>query len=236
MKTSEQIDKIAVALDAAHKELGPATAGGFNDFQRYRYATLADYKEAYGPVLQKHGLFIASSVSQATPLESRISAKGKTQQAILVFMDVRLIHKSGQWIEIQATGEAQDGEDKATYQAITGARKYGVAALLDMTTTDDPEAPANPAKGAKAGESGRKTANEKLGGKDDAPDPRLLNTTSARRVIMAACRKRGVPAPRIGDLVTEWCIGQGVDSFDRLSVNQRAELLAHVEGEGFNDG
>ena len=53
---------------------------------------------------------------------------------------MRLSHaESGEWIEIDIIGEGYDRGDKAVYKAITGARKYGLACLFDLVTTDDPE-------------------------------------------------------------------------------------------------
>ena len=73
-------------------------------------------------------------------IEGRHAKDGTPQHAYAVSIFLRLVHKSGQWIEVESIGEGQDRGDKSTYKALTGARKYGVAMLLGLITTDDPEA------------------------------------------------------------------------------------------------
>lgn len=54
---------------------------------------------------------------------------------------MRLIHSSGEWLEIPAYGEGEDAGDKALYKAITGGRKYGMSGLFctDSDDSDEPE-------------------------------------------------------------------------------------------------
>ena len=56
----------------------------------------------------------------------------------------------GQTEEADGYGEGVDSGDKAPYKAITGGRKYALASLLGLATSDDPErdqvTPEQPAK------------------------------------------------------------------------------------------
>lgn len=139
MKTSETFDKLAKALSAAQAEFKPVGKSGHNKFDRYNYAKLEDYVQAIGEVLAKHEFSIVTSVSGVERIGERKTQKGGTEYVIQVFLAVRLIHSSGQWIECNGYGEGQDRSDKAIYKAITGARKYALASMLGLATSDDPE-------------------------------------------------------------------------------------------------
>lgn len=140
MRTSEQIDKIAAALIEAKSKIGTVKMSGYNKFDKYPYATLNDYLSAVKPALTEHGLMIITGASEIVPQPPRTTNAGKTDNAVLVKLTLRLLHSSGQWIEIDQWGEGQDRGDKGTYQAVTGARKYGIANLLCLFTSEDPEA------------------------------------------------------------------------------------------------
>lgn len=139
MNASESQSKIAPALAKAQSQFKSVQKGGENTFDRYRYATLEDDVAAVGHVLADHGLCLLSSVEEVLPLEDRKTAKGGTEHAVRVRLSVRVLHESGEWVEATVWGEGQDRADKAVYKAITGARKYGLAAALNLATTDDPE-------------------------------------------------------------------------------------------------
>jgi hypothetical protein len=49
------------------------------------------------------------------------------------------MHISGESIEYIGYGEGQDRADKALYKAITGGKKYLIANIFNVPTTDDPE-------------------------------------------------------------------------------------------------
>lgn len=139
MQTSDSIDKISPALIEAQKEFSPVGKGGENKFDKYSYAKLEDYIKAAAPVLEKHKLAIVTGSNSLTVIEGRLNKDGKPKSAVSVGITLRLIHESGQWIEVESVGEGEDRGDKSTYKALTGARKYGVAMLLGLVTTDDPE-------------------------------------------------------------------------------------------------
>jgi hypothetical protein len=139
MQTSEQIDKLAPALVASHKAMRGVGKSGDNTFDRYKYAKLEDYYRVAKAAMYDNGLVMMESCDAIQPVEGRVSDKGKAQHACYVSLTLRIIHDSGQWIEVSARGEGQDRADKATYKAITGARKYAVAMAMNLVTTDDPE-------------------------------------------------------------------------------------------------
>lgn len=140
MLQSDSITNIAPAIVAAQAEFDDVSKGGENKFDKYKYAKLEDYIRAARPVLVKHGLAIITSATEVTALEDRFTSKEKAEHVCRVHITLTLIHTTGEWIKVEGWGEGQDRADKAVYKATTGARKYGVAMLLGLITTDDPEA------------------------------------------------------------------------------------------------
>lgn len=139
IRMSESVANIAVALDAIQRELKPIEKTGRNESQNYTYAKFENYVDGIKDILAQQGLMIISTVKEPKRLEPRPTKYGSLQYAVEVAIIVRLFHKSGEWIEIDCYGEGQDTGDKAIYKAITGARKYALACLLGLSTTDDPE-------------------------------------------------------------------------------------------------
>ena len=140
MRSSESIASIAPALILAQAEFRGVSKSGRNEYDRYDYANLEDYVRAVQPVLSAHGLSVLTSVSEVVTLPDRTTQKGGTEHAVRVHLAVRILHTSGEWMDADAWGEGQDRADKALYKAITGGRKYALASVLGLATTDDPEA------------------------------------------------------------------------------------------------
>lgn len=150
MRTSDSIDKIAPALLAARAAMKAIGKSGDNKFDKYRYANLLDYIEGTEGPLATNGLMVITGVPEVTNLETRVTKNGGNEYPVKARLEARVLHSSGQWIEIDGHGEGQDRGDKGLYKAITGGRKYVIACLFGLATTDDPEddkgekPPANP--------------------------------------------------------------------------------------------
>jgi hypothetical protein len=119
METSTSIAKIAPALAAFQKEIKPIKKDGINPHFHSRYATLDAIMDAIRPVMAKHDLAIVQS-QNAT----------------------RLIHTSGEWIEVVVDLAPASGTPQAYGSAMTYARRYGVSAILGLATEDDDDATA----------------------------------------------------------------------------------------------
>ena len=221
MRTSETIVNITKALHSAQSEFCAVPKGGRNAHHGYNYARLEDILGAVSPVLAKHDLSLISGTGNIQVLDGR---KGN---AVLANLSVRLLHTSGEWIEVDSCGEGQDQTDKSVYKAITGARKYGIACLLNLTTSDDPEATDN--NGKKTGRAADLNAQLGL----NKPNGQLVNAKSARAAIIAAWKAQGLPDHRMVE-VAGWLKERGAASIDSATLNQRAELLQLVESGHFN--
>lgn len=130
------MDAIYKALAAAQKDCSQVPKGGHNKFDNYDYARMEDYVATAQETLGKHGLAVICSIKST----DHITIEGsKTPYGARVEVEMTLLHESGQTLAITCRGEAFDRSDKAIFKAITGARKYGLAMLLNLGTCDDPE-------------------------------------------------------------------------------------------------
>ncbi len=128
------------ALAAARAEMSAVQKGGANKFDDYSYSTMGDYAKVIDGPLERHGLILFESITQREGIDGRKTSKG-TANACVVIVKGTLVHaESGESMEVESAGEGQHRADKATYIAITGARKYLRACLFNLVSTDDPEA------------------------------------------------------------------------------------------------
>ena len=139
MYQSESIVKLVPALIAAQKDMGTVHKSEKNKHYGYAYAALEDYLDVVSTALEKHGLCVVTSNPSAMQLADRQTKGGGTEHAVQVGLSMTLLHSSGEYIRIEVCGQAQDVGDKAIFQAITGARKYGFACMFNLVTSDDPE-------------------------------------------------------------------------------------------------
>lgn len=144
MRTSAEQDQIAPALVAAQAKFKAVGKSGRNTQQKYSYADLDDYLSTVRPILAEHGLALTGGVDGVEALPPRETRNGAQMIQVRAHVTLRLVHESGQWIECDAWGDGEDSNDKAIYKATTGGRKYAVASLLGLATTDDPEQDAPP--------------------------------------------------------------------------------------------
>jgi hypothetical protein len=131
---------LAAALVAAQAEAGRVAKSATNEFDRYTYATLDDFLDVAQEVLAKHKLAVMLRNTIVEALDDRTTSGGKVEHAVRVRVALELMHETGESLAFVCAGEGQDRGDKAIYKAITSARKYAMAGLLNLATTDDPEA------------------------------------------------------------------------------------------------
>jgi hypothetical protein len=129
MKQSDSIVNLAKALAAVQGKVAPIGKDATNPHFRNKYASLDAIMEAVRPLLAANGLSLVQGGG------APISNVDGTVTGVAV--ETMLLHTSGEYIASTITLPL----DKATAQAVGGAvtygRRYGVAALLALTTDED---------------------------------------------------------------------------------------------------
>jgi hypothetical protein len=122
VKSSETIEKLALALCAAQGEMGGAVKGSANPFFKSSYADLTSVIKAIKEPCFKNGL-------------SYVQLPHRDGNSIGVV--TRLIHTSGQWLEHEFTLPMVKGDPQAAGSAISYARRYALQALFSIPSVDD---------------------------------------------------------------------------------------------------
>lgn len=123
MLKSEQINELAKALAIAQTEIKVAKKDATNPFFKSEYATLESVSEACLPALNKQGI----AVTQLT----NASQDGSTQ------LITCLVHSSGQWIGSVYPVHPTKNDPQSLGSALTYARRYTLAAIAGVVTSDD---------------------------------------------------------------------------------------------------
>jgi len=122
MKSSEQVDKLAVALCKASGNIGAAVKGKENTFFNAKYADLGEVIKTFKGAILEEGL---------SYVQLPISSEGG------VGVVTRLLHVTGQWIEEEYTVPLKKQDPQAAGSAITYCRRYALAAMFGIPTVDD---------------------------------------------------------------------------------------------------
>ena len=136
--TSVETDKIYSALVAAQSEITDVPMRGRNPHFRSKYATLPDVLKVARPVLSKHGLAVISAP---------FAEEGKVFGTA-----VRIIHQSGQYIQMVGRVSATKGTAQELGSVCTYLRRYSLTGALNISgdEDDDGEAAEGRGKGKKA--------------------------------------------------------------------------------------
>ena len=122
MKSSESINELASALCAAQSEMGGAVKDSANPFFKSSYADLTSVIKAIKQPFADNGL----SYTQF-PVSNENG----------VGVSTRLMHISGQWLEMEYTLPTVKKDPQASGSAITYARRYALQSIAGIPTADD---------------------------------------------------------------------------------------------------
>jgi len=122
MKSSEQINELAAALCKAQGEMGGAVKDSANPFFKSSYADLTSVIKAIKQPFADNGL---SYTQFPINFEDRIG------------VETRLMHKSGQWLEMDYTLPTVKKDPQAAGAAITYARRYALQSMAGIPVADD---------------------------------------------------------------------------------------------------
>jgi len=122
MKSSESINELASALCAAQSQMGGAVKDSGNPFFKSSYADLTSVIKAIKQPFADNGL----SYTQF-PVSNENG----------VGVSTRLMHISGQWLEMEYTLPTVKKDPQASGSAITYARRYALQSIAGIPTADD---------------------------------------------------------------------------------------------------
>lgn len=122
MKSSELINELANALCNAQGQMGGAVKDSSNPFFKSSYADLTSVIKAIKQPFSDNGL----SYTQF-PVSSEHG----------VGVSTRLMHVSGQWLEMEYTLPIVKKDPQAAGSAITYARRYALQSIAGIPTADD---------------------------------------------------------------------------------------------------
>ena len=122
MKSSELINELAAALCKAQAEMGGAVKDSSNPFFKSSYADLTSVIKAIKQPFSDNGL---SYTQFPVTFEDRIGVV------------TRLMHNSGQWLEMDYTLPTVKKDPQAAGSAISYARRYALQSIAGIPTAED---------------------------------------------------------------------------------------------------
>ncbi len=142
MTSSETTATLCAALVAAQAGLKPIAKDGKNPAFRSRYATLDGIMETVRPALAAHGLAVVQGVVHPET--------GEGGRLVGIMVETRLVHTSGEWLASVVPVPVAKGDAHGLGSALSYGRRYGISALLALSTDEDDDgnaaAKAPPAK------------------------------------------------------------------------------------------
>jgi hypothetical protein len=143
VRQSEEIGALSKALVAVQAAIEPVSKDSENPHFRNRYASLDSILDYVRPLLSSHGLAL-------------VQGGGDIINGGLM-VTTTIVHESGQWISSSFEMPLEKQTPQAAGSAITYGKRYGVSALLALSTDEDDDGaaaskPAQKRSGAKAGE------------------------------------------------------------------------------------
>ena len=128
MKHSESIASLAAALVKASGEMKPIVKDRTNPHFKNKYATLDAITEAVRPVLARHGL---------TVVQGAVAPDSDQGHLTGFAVETMVIHASGEWMSNAVFMPIDKASAQASGSAISYGRRYGLSALLGLTTDED---------------------------------------------------------------------------------------------------
>jgi hypothetical protein len=206
MKTSEQIGKLAEALAKAQHSFRPVV----KDKVAHVKSDKGSYSFAYADLAS---VLDAVRDALAANMIAVVQATGTGPEGITV--ETRLVHASGEWMESAITMKVEGNRPQNIGSAITYARRYGLSAMVGISSEEDDDA--NAAQGHQREIRERKSNGAAEAVRAAAAKPptgsakRIPQTPEERKEDLKARMKAlGVPGAQMAEQLGEW-IGRAVD-------------------------
>ncbi len=163
MKHSESFAKLAGALVKVQGQLESVTKDRTNPHFKNRYATLDAITDYVRPILATHGLAVVQGAN-----EPILTSGGMVAALDVVTM---LIHESGEWLSTSVSVPVDKSNAQGAGSAVTYGRRYGLAAMLAVTTDEDDDGNNASKKAAPAKPAESRSQRVPPPGPVSAPDP-----------------------------------------------------------------
>ena len=128
MTRSESIAKIAPALVAAQAAFPSIVKDGKNPAFRSKYATLDSIMAAVRPALVANGLAV---------VQGAIHPETDGPKLVGLAVESVLVHTSGEWMATMVPVPVTKSDAHGLGSALSYGRRYGISALLALTTDED---------------------------------------------------------------------------------------------------
>ncbi|MFL2100062.1 ERF family protein [Desemzia sp. FAM 23989] len=120
-------------------QIGSVPKTGWNNFNKYNYTTEADIQAITSKKMAEESLVMIPYEVEHSTREVK-TRKGNTEYVYQGVWDFEIVDgDTGESIIIRISGEGQDSGDKGPFKALTGAHKYALMKLFQISTGDDPE-------------------------------------------------------------------------------------------------
>lgn len=133
---------LAQKIAAVTNEASIVARGGKNEEEEYRFARQGDIARVLKPLLHKYKLILTAN--DAALAHSSTVTRTETTRGSIVDLTVTwkledIETKEFRLFDIPGSGWGKD--EKGTYKALTGSRKYAEVFIFDLFVSDEPEAP-----------------------------------------------------------------------------------------------
>ena len=205
MTSSETTATLCAALVAAQGGLKPIAKDGKNPAFRSKYATLDGIMETVRPALAAHGLAVVQGVVHPET--------GEGGRLVGIMVETRLIHTSGEWLASVVPVPVAKGDAHGLGSALSYGRRYGISALLALSTDEDDDGnaaakapPAKPqAKPAPAAPAPGQRLHDRV---PTTPPPEAMSLAKAETVELKGQRLADMDDDRL-DKLRAWAQDKG---------------------------
>ncbi len=223
MKTSESIKEIGAALAKARAGFHPvvkdrvAHVKSDKGSYSFAYADLSSVIDAVRGALSDNGIAVVQGT--ATGPEG-------------VTVETRLVHASGEWIESAITMRVEGNRPQNIGSAITYARRYGLSAMVGISSEEDDDANAAEGNHREVKTNGSKSSD--AAAKVKAAAAKQANATPApkdslerKADLKLRMASLGIPGAKMAEQLGDW-IGRPVDKDTILSADDWSRADAAI--------
>lgn len=215
---------LATKIARVMAEMSHVPKLGWNEHQRYRYATESDIVDMARRAMAKHNLvLIPTGVSDGDVKEGK-TARGNVNYLTTIRVEYLLIDgDSGEQMPIEIVATGQDTGEKGIYKAYTGAKKYLLLQLFLMSTGED-DAEREPAQNTAPEQQAQPQQQKQAQPQQQRSEESIaLSTTQQQKSIYIAGDKAGLSED---DVKEQWLkTFYKVDSAKDLTEQNARELI-----------